>query len=447
MVGAGPFRSSGFVQEIISRPEDDLDREKETTNELRNAEARTRTYHRAKKEQRSPVMSHRNYHGLEDGSVFKLSTQNIAAVTGVAFHDNLEDLAFALSEADKVIVDFCLFYLEIGNNGSEVNSMSIPPVAVHRLQRYAQRLYDSQIELERCIGGHERFHKDYLSQETLLKFWDLHRSVQKANIESEPAISTISITDILAKQEDHSLQLLIEMAKYDANVAFTRDGIFNPQFQKLEAAFEPLTKQLKMAIKRKLLDDKQQTLIHDRYDVLEHIFRSESTRSHRLFPRKSFSWSTLAQDISLSGPTKHKKMDWISFMMWATAILSGIGSIPTFALGLKYSKPGPGTVEDADFWFLVQVCLMAFLGVVTLAIPLSQDHILYTSNKVAACGVIAAVIGCAVAAPLVYVYVSTAWAVFLTIVAGIFQAWLVVQVAVEAKGKREEKEGVHLKTE
>ena len=384
---------------------------------------------------------------------------NIAAREGPKLVDNLEELAFELAKADKVIVDFNVLYLESKNTGS------MPPVTLHQLQRVATELEECGVELTHCIDGSDNFHQEYLSTDALLKFWNFHRTVQKATIDRKAVTSSPTLSKMAGRQpslwfkEKPSSRLeeilpFIFNYKFSsipieyANVVLTGDGIVNPKFQQLETTFQPLIRHFEVAIKRNLLTEKQQKMIQRRYDVLDDIFRSlESVRSSLVFPRKTSSWAKLAEQFGLSSERKRKQMDWTSMIMWATVVLSGIGSMPTFAMGLKYSKPDPGRKDDADFWFLLQICLTSFLGIVTLAIPLSQNHLLYTSNIVAAWGSIAVALGFVIFAPFLYLGVSTAWAMFLTIIAGMFQAWLVVQIAIEARDRRKEKECKHLKAE
>jgi len=372
----------------------------------------------------------------------------------------LGDLAFALAEADKVILDFIVLYLEVDNSNSAPTQLIkaswstrgffqtngfppivIPAVAMSRLRRVAMELADCRTQLDDCMNGSQYFHREYLCAKGLLEYWNIHRSIQKAIIDGGE-IDPTSITTELP-----TLQPMFQGTMNDSIVAFTRDGVVNPQFQQLEAALQNMNKHLEAAAKRSLLTCEQKHLIQDRYTVIDDIFHSlESARSNRVFARKTLCWPKLAEQIGFS-VTQQKPIEWTNVMMWATVILSGIGSLPTFALVLKYSNPDTGTTSEPDFWFLLQTCLKSFLDIVMLAIPMSRGSTFCDSNNIAAWASIAVAIGCTVTAPFLYLCAPTAWATFLTIIAGMFRAWLVVQLAI---GTKEKKSGIgdkHLKTE
>lgn len=156
----------------------------------------------------------------------------------------LGDLAFALAEADKVILDFIVLYLEVDNSNSaptqlikaswstrgffETNGFPpivIPAVAMSRLRRVAMELADCRTQLDDCMNGSQYFHREYLCAKGLLEYWNIHRSIQKAIIDGGE-IDPTSITTELP-----TLQPMFQGTMNESIVAFTRDGIVNPQFQ------------------------------------------------------------------------------------------------------------------------------------------------------------------------------------------------------------------------
>ena len=378
---------------------------------------------------------------------------DIAARQGPRLKDDLEELALELAKADKVIVDFNMLYLKFSDPNSawstRLEKLLIPSVALRRLRRVAMELPSCRQQLEACISGSQDFHRDYLSAKGLLEYWNIHRSVQKAMIDESTVKPGIMKADVgsMFGFKGNLLKQIYGATMNIANVALTPEGIINPQFEQLEATLQPLKRQLEAAIKHHLLTDEQKSLIGDRYTVLDDIFRSlESARSSRVFARKTPSWPRIAEQIGLS-VTRKDSTDRTSFMMWATVIFSSIGSLPTFALGLKYSKPDPGKSDEADFWFLLQTCSTSLLSLLTLAISLQQNNILCGSNKIAAWGSIIVATSCVIAAPILYLSTPTAWGILMIIIAGIFQAWLVVHIAIEVQYQKSSKKGEDIKTD
>lgn len=197
------------------------------------------------------------------------------------------------------------------------------------------------------------------------------------------------------------------------------------QLWELAAAFEPLTDQLRSAIQQKFLTERQRDNIRMRYDILADISKSAESYNAHWIPRKTFSRP--------ESVTKQTRTDWTPILMLATLILSPVATVPTFVQGYRMSKGSRGKTDDAGFWFLLQNCLALFLGILTLGLPLSQNRILCTSIKIAAWNPIAIATGCVIVAPFLYLWGSTAWGVFFAMGAGICQAWLVVQLAIEAR--------------
>ena len=109
-----------------------------------------------------------------------------------------------------------------------------------------------------------------------------------------------------------------------------------------------------------------------------------------------------------------------------------LSTIPTVALGWRYSPYKHGTTQDADFWFLTQTSCITILSLATISIPICGNKILPTSTR---CWIWVLSISaslCAVLAPLVYVFGLTEWSQFMSIVAGIVQAFLTLHIALVA---------------
>jgi hypothetical protein len=61
----------------------------------------------------------------------------------------------------------------------------------------------------------------------------------------------------------------------------------------------------------------------------------------------------------------------------AFAVTSTALSSLTGLKAIQYSKHSPGTVEDDNFWFLVQGSMMQILGLLTIILPLLLTARLY----------------------------------------------------------------------
>lgn len=114
--------------------------------------------------------------------------------------------------------------------------------------------------------------------------------------------------------------------------------------------------------------------------------------------------------------------NWIAPVMWLTFVLGVVGATALFASGTRLSSHEPGSVKDADFWFLCQTCVTQFLGLLTSMVPLFRGTRLPKTTGIFVC--LFACIGMVfdILAPFLYTRIATEWAVFLSIiVAGIQQ--------------------------
>lgn len=125
--------------------------------------------------------------------------------------------------------------------------------------------------------------------------------------------------------------------------------------------------------------------------------------------------------------------------MWLTFLASVGCTIPLTCLGWYCSDRKPGTPQDADFWFLIQTCVMQILGLFTVAIPIWRGK---TPTKLAgfftwtSIGIGVLFSSCA---PYLYTKIPTPWAVSLTVLSGAVQAVVTLQVALAAEAHVGEK--------
>jgi hypothetical protein len=96
-----------------------------------------------------------------------------------------------------------------------------------------------------------------------------------------------------------------------------------------------------------------------------------------------------------------------------------------FALGYSRSLHLQGTIDDADFWFLIQATLVQVQGLVVSAL-LGQKRGRLPRWRWAIPAAVAAV--CSVMAIPLYLSVPKEWSSFLSLVAGTTQSFMILQL-------------------
>ena len=139
----------------------------------------------------------------------------------------------------------------------------------------------------------------------------------------------------------------------------------------------------------------------------------------------------------LTTPQQH-----ISSALWLSLLVFLI-TIPTTALGWQYSPHQPGTTRDADFWFLVQSSCMTILGFAVLAVPIWRTEAFSINARFWIWGLLIAASLCVALSPLVYIFGPTEWSQCMSIISGIFQVFLTLQIALvaDSAGKGGSKSG------
>lgn len=120
--------------------------------------------------------------------------------------------------------------------------------------------------------------------------------------------------------------------------------------------------------------------------------------------------------------------------MWLTFIATVVVGLPTFAFGYQNSLHKPGTIHDADFWFLLQASSTTFLGLLTMGIPMWKGTMLSGQSWYWTWGAIGMAGICSSLSPIIYCYMPTEWASFLGIIAGAIQAFVALQITMIANG-------------
>jgi hypothetical protein len=124
-------------------------------------------------------------------------------------------------------------------------------------------------------------------------------------------------------------------------------------------------------------------------------------------------------------------------MLWLAFSVTVISTIPTCALGWRYSDHLPGSTGEADFWFLVQNSCMGVLNLSILALPLIKEKVLsdYLWIQLWTWGYLLLGILSALMAPMAYIYMPTEWSAYMSVLFGIIQVAVTWQIAVLADQK------------
>ena len=116
-------------------------------------------------------------------------------------------------------------------------------------------------------------------------------------------------------------------------------------------------------------------------------------------------------------------------ILWLTFIGTTLVAMPSVAMAFHYSTNGRGDWTDPDFWFLLQSSSMQFCGLSIMALTLSKDA--YGWSLVP----IWAALGCTIAGPSLYCEVPTQYSALLNCVAGVVQAFVILQGSLAEHGK------------
>jgi hypothetical protein len=130
--------------------------------------------------------------------------------------------------------------------------------------------------------------------------------------------------------------------------------------------------------------------------------------------------------------------------MWLTFIASVIVTLPTCAIAVRSSPHTSGTAQDAGFWFLMQGSSMQLLGLLTTGIPMWRGKELSGHSWYWTWGFMGLAIGCVIAAPISYCKVPIEWSSLLSVMAGIVQAFVVLQITImaDSKGRSGQRKGL-----
>ncbi|KAF1978036.1 hypothetical protein BU23DRAFT_564322 [Bimuria novae-zelandiae CBS 107.79] len=114
-----------------------------------------------------------------------------------------------------------------------------------------------------------------------------------------------------------------------------------------------------------------------------------------------------------------------AFILWLVVFSCAVAPAALFALGYSRSLHLQGTVNDADFWFLIQATLVQIQGLVVSALLERKRGRLPRWRW----AIPAAIAGaCSIVAIPLYLTVPRDWSSFLSLVAGTTQSFMILQL-------------------
>lgn len=117
----------------------------------------------------------------------------------------------------------------------------------------------------------------------------------------------------------------------------------------------------------------------------------------------------------------------------AMTTMSIISSIPLVSRGWQVSEGQPGTVNDSDFWFLLQSTIVALLGLYTMGVPLVlKEHPGQGPDQFWTWSFVVMAAICTILAPCLYTTIRTEFSACIAAIGSFFQALVTVQLALIA---------------
>jgi hypothetical protein len=129
-------------------------------------------------------------------------------------------------------------------------------------------------------------------------------------------------------------------------------------------------------------------------------------------------------------------LQWTSTLTALTGITTPLALIPTY-FAWTHSSHVPGSPSDANFWWLIQSCMMTLLSVLLLCPQICEK--LPSQNRFWTCVFTVTAILATISAPVLYVYVPTVWSGVLVFVGNACQAFAVLQQSLVSTSREKEK--------
>ncbi|KAB8360836.1 hypothetical protein FH972_024570 [Carpinus fangiana] len=279
-------------------------------------------------------------------------------------------------------------------------------------------------KIRKFVSEHEQIrlglrgvHKTYLANRDMLKIW-------------------------------REAELFVMKVLHDSGDAKTAVNELKEMMEHIENISVDLPNLISATLMAGPLDTQILKVIKDKISELDMITR-KCVRSSS-FQSKRLTWPHIVGSISLNNlraslGTKAKPMNsdavlhddrrrlvlgWkVSTIMWLNFTSTTVCTLPAVAVGWQHSEHLAGTVKDADFWFLLQSCIMQVSNTLTVAVLLQNDHNLLGVQRWYTAGAMSGVVICSPASLIAYCFLTTEWSALLNVLAGSIQAFVTLQLA------------------
>ncbi|KAF1833375.1 hypothetical protein BDW02DRAFT_570049 [Decorospora gaudefroyi] len=256
--------------------------------------------------------------------------------------------------------------------------------------------------------GRATFHEGYLQERILVTYW---------------------------QKSFHLARQIIPLEIEDAAANGIKPSGATKQIGRVEEGAAALSTQLLRAASQGSLTHDMILSIAERWTRLEEIL---SFREREGGPEKVLeSWDKLSETLEKQlrpSPLPPKRIYGSEFwsstaILWSTFMVTTVAAVPLFAMGTRYSEHHAGTIEDADFYFLIQANLVQVLGIVLSYIPVWKSG--QVPKRV---GIPLTVLGIflTILAIPVFLHLPKEWSNFLTMIGAFIQAFMVLQVVISS---------------
>ncbi|KAL2058591.1 hypothetical protein ABVK25_001319 [Lepraria finkii] len=332
----------------------------------------------------------------------------IPAPSGKGAYSSIDDLSFAFASLDRTIYSFLVSAIhELEFDELELEGLPPSVGGVKDVPEWIKFLKDNRNLYSHASGTGFTRPKEHLREMLATADWAFADILCRRSL-----ILSRGQPDLRSRTMTLITDFIIDLENYGRNIPdLLAESVEHRQFDVgMAAVFRR-----KWIILDSILDYYHQTTGTERRGPPNWLYMSDIIKG-----RTTTSESPLPDQLNR-----------ISSSLWLS-LLVFLVSIPTVALAWQYSTHESGTPHDADFWFQIQNSCMTILNFAILAIPIWRSKALPEKMSFWIWVLLIGASLCVGVAPVIYLFGPTEWSSFMSIVAGIVQAFLTLQIALVA---------------